>query len=1185
MKKMLCILFSILTISTPLIPAFTFVAVAEESESARSFVTDIQNIMYESETDGMQYRENFLTYDENNYSEFKSCKLIVKSKKNIDTLGAAGVVSGYNDLWILKYNSAEETASAYEYYSSCNGIDYVEVDKALHALSAEETNSTSEKKYSSWGPSYIGLDEFNKSVIANNIYLPEKIVAVLDTGAELSHPALEGRIIPSDVNTSTSGDRNSCSDDNGHGTQVAGIIIDSTLDNIKVKPYKVLDLHGNGTLITLAAGIISAVNDKVDVINMSIAYSESSEVLKEAIMLAERNNIIMTAASGNDSSTTLYYPASYDGVMKIGAINEAGVIANFSTRSSDVDFAAPGVNVYTATIGGKYKTVSGTSFSAPLAAALAATLISFDPKMSPEDVYRMMCENAVSVQETDSVIKYGHGIIRTPAFWDPSNPLSKTETPYFSHPSTIVYEEIDLQIFCDTPGSVIYYTTDRSVPSVTNPSAVIYDGTPIHISQTTVITAVAYCEGKYRSSVTSFASIVVPVLSEEYFEIDSAGNITSYSGTQTSFTVPETINGITVTGVGESAFKGTKISEIILPDTVTTISKSAFEECTQLKTIRAENVSLVGERAFYNCIWLKNIYLYNLVTIGKYAFYNVCSLHYELTGTTFSLNLDKTTTIMEGAFNASAISDIKLLNTRQIAKYAFLDCPALVSIHIQKLSNIANEAFKNCTSLTHVEINGLSSLAVGTFSGCTALNEVNIPDASVIYTRVFEKCTSLEEITLESAQLVYSAAFTGCNSLRIIVLPSMTEFESAVYEENTTTFPKFSDALQAFIAPSLTRTSAYMFGTAPNILSVSLKSLSDVADYTFSGCKNMMYLNIQSVTELSALSLAGCEIDFIDARNLITAEDFPDNSGIMLSNKFESASSEAINLTVYGTKGNKAEEFANTNHYTFYPIPYVYGEIPEYITQTSGSVTVRAAGFDLKYQWYSNTIDSNTNGTPIENATSETYTFTQNDKAYYYYCVITQNDFGTVTEYRTDTIIKDPKSADFSLYNIAVRDACNLNPLNYTNYEIVEEALAVDVSQRRSCEQRIVDLQTSAIRSAMARLNPIKVTSASLSASKKSLKILEVQPIKVYTNPSDSMYKKIEWSSDNTKAFIVSKSGRVRCVGHGTAFIKAKIINYDGTFVIASLKFKSKPSTWPEELFATFFRVIFLMVQEYENNQ
>lgn len=1176
MKKLLCIFLSLIIISAPLIFVFSNAAETEEIGNAEEFVNGIESLMLENKTEISEYTKSVTFDDENDYSDFSSCRLIVKSKNKIDTQGASAVVSGYNDLWILKYNSPAEAAKAFQYYKASDNIEYVEADRPIYALSEEETVEVTEKAYESWGPKYIGLDVYNNSIKENKAKLEEVVVAVLDTGTDSTHTAFNGRVVPTNVNTSTTGNRNDSSDDNGHGTQVAGVIIDGTLDNVTVRPYKVLDKWGQGTLISLAAGIICAVNDGVDIINMSIAFSESSEILKEAVQLAGRNNIVLIAASGNDSSNTVYYPASYDCVIKVGAINDSGVIANFSTGGDDVDFAAPGVNITTTNIGNKYKTVSGTSFAAPLVAALAAAMLTSKPRVSPVDIYEVMEENAISVQYNDAKIKYGNGIINAPEYSNSSNNIEKTDSPYFSHQTAILKEEIDLEIFCDTPNSTIYYTTDRTVPSKTNPSSIIYDGKPIHLSQTSVITAVAYCEGKFRSSVVNFASIIVPVLSEEFFEIDSAGIITAYTGTQSSFTVPDSINGITVTGIGDNAFANTGVSEIVFPLTVTSIGTGAFEGCGSLITVSVRNATSIGNRAFYDCDWLKNIYIDQVQTIGQYAFYNVCSQPYQLTGTSFSLNFDNTTTISQFAFQNSAISNVELTNARSIAKSAFLECPALISVKAKNLSMVSNEAFKNCTALTDVELCGLSSIAVGTFSGCTSLTHISLPNVSSVLARAFENCTALSTITLSNATTVYSSAFTGCTSLRIIVVPKMTSFESAVYKTDSTTYPKFSNALEAFIAPNLEKTSAYMFGSAPNLLSVSFKNLTSVADYTFSGCTKMMYLNIQSVTDLSELALADSKIDFIDARSLKTAASFPDNSGIMLSNNFASAASAASNLTVYGSLGSNAEAFANDNGYIFCRTPYVYSEMPKYITETCGSVTVKAVGFDLTYQWYSNKTNSNEGGTPIEGATSETYTFTKDDTAYYYYCVVTQNDFGTVSEYSTDTVIKDPKPADYTFYNIAVKEASKLNPEYYTNFEIVTEALSVDVSGKRSCEQKEVDIQTAAIRAAILKLKYNKVTSASLTANNTRLSILEKATVRVITHPNNSVYKKIEWSSDNPDAFVVSKRGVVRCIGNGKANINAVITNHDGSVIFTRIQFESMASPWFNKLIASLFKILFI---------
>ncbi len=1180
-KRIFCIVLAVLMTVVPLLYDFADISFAvSDSLTAGEFVTEVSEMVKKGENNYGE--ENEKEYNTES-TEFKTCRLIVKSSNKIDTYGANKVISGYDNLWILEYDSASKTQEAYERYINSTDIEYAEPDREVYALDTESSSITeeTEKSYLSWGPEYIGIDVMNNDIISEGVEVKDTVVAVLDTGVDASHPFFEGRVIPTDVNTSTSGNRNDSTDDNGHGTQVAGVIIDSTLDNVTVKPYKVLDSYGNGTLLTLAAGIISAVYDGVDVINLSVAFDESSEILRNAVLLADSNDIILVGASGNDSSDTLYYPSSYESVFKIAAINESSNIANYSTRGNDIDFAAPGSGIYTTTLNSKYKTVSGTSFAAPFVSALVATMLSFDPKLSGEDINNILIDNVRTVSDSDFEYKYGNGIITAPGLWDVSDSSEKTATPYFSIEPAIFTNHIDLEIFCDTPNSVIYYTTDRTVPSKSNTSSLIYDGNPIHISQTAVINAVAYCDGLYRSAVSSFGSIIAPILSDENFTVDESGTLISYNGTARSFTVPETVNGITVTSVGSGVFSSMDITEVIFHDSVTSIGANAFEECTSLKTVIGKGVTSVSDNAFYNCIMLRNTFFGQLTSIGKYSFYNVCSQQFALSGITFNLSLENVSTIAEGAFKGSSISNLKLGSPSSIGKNAFELCNALVSVSMECLTNIGNDAFLNCTSLVSVDIPNLTFLSSRAFMGCTALVSVTLPDVSYVNPRAFEGCTALRQITLEAAETVYSSAFTKCNSLRIINLPVFTGFESAVYSSNSTTYPKFTSALEAFIAPSIQKTSPYMFSSASNLKIVSFKNLTAVADYTFSGCNSLQYVNIQNVSDLSEFALSGSTIRFIDARSLVTAAALPDNSGIMLSSGFTEIAATATALTVYASSGTVAEQFAVDNDYEFRPLPYFYDELPRCITEESGSVTVSAVGFDLQYQWYKNSINSNSGGTPIEGATSETYVFTESDTEYYYYCVVTQNDCGIISQSTTSVIIKDPLSADYRRYNSEVRAARKLNPNNYTNFEVVEKELSVDVSGRRSCEQSIVDAQTTAIRVAVAKLKYKNVTGIRLTASDYSVPLSKRIKINVIKYPVDGVYANIEWSSENKDAFVVSQNGYARCVGDGSAYIVAKVTNHDGSVVMGRVKLSSGKSTWLDRILLPLVKIIFVIAAEF----
>jgi subtilisin family serine protease len=239
-------------------------------------------------------------------SEFETARLIVKSSKKIDTLNASSVISGYDNLWILQFDSCTDASAAYDYYSTRAGIDHVEADKKIKSTFSAiiDYNPVSDGEPEgnlSWGPEHIGINKFNSDILEKAPSVSDTVVAVVDTGVDPDHPFLEGRVIPTKINTSSSGIRNNSEDDHGHGTRVAGIIADCTLDNIYIKPYKVMDKHGNGTVVTVAAGINCAIRDGVDVINISIGFEEDSEILKSAIRKAEENDIVLLAGKGHEN--------------------------------------------------------------------------------------------------------------------------------------------------------------------------------------------------------------------------------------------------------------------------------------------------------------------------------------------------------------------------------------------------------------------------------------------------------------------------------------------------------------------------------------------------------------------------------------------------------------------------------------------------------------------------------------------------------------------------------------------------------------------------------------------------------------------------------------------------------------------------------------------------------------------
>ncbi|WP_339215586.1 S8 family peptidase [Ornithinibacillus sp. FSL M8-0202] len=205
-------------------------------------------------------------------------------------------------------------------------------------------------------------------------------IAVLDTGVDYNHPDLAGKVIrgydfvQNDWNPS---------DQNGHGTHVAGIAAAGTNNgigiagmapNTKILAVRVLDASGNGTLANIADGIIYATDAGAEVINLSLGCDCHTQTLQNAVNYAWNNGVVLVAAAGNSGVSTTFEPASYSNVIAVGATDSRNVKANFSNWGTWVDVMAPGVDIASTYPGNRYVYMSGTSMAAPHVAGQAALL-------------------------------------------------------------------------------------------------------------------------------------------------------------------------------------------------------------------------------------------------------------------------------------------------------------------------------------------------------------------------------------------------------------------------------------------------------------------------------------------------------------------------------------------------------------------------------------------------------------------------------------------------------------------------------------------------------------------------------------------------------------------------------------------------------------------------------------------
>jgi len=249
------------------------------------------------------------------------------------------------------------------------------------------------------------------------------VIAIVDTGVDLSHVDLKGNLVPG-VNLIQP--NIPPRDDNGHGTNVAGVIA-AVVNNSKgvagmlwkasIMPIKALEPSGRGDEDKLGEGIRYAVDNGAKIVVLSVGLLRNDAYLQEIVQYAEDHNVMLIAATGNDEGRNVRYPAAYPTVLAVGGVGENNAIEERSNYGPELDLVAPW-SVFTTAIGNKYEYQDGTSMAAPQVAAAAAMVWAKYPYMKAHQVRSLLRQTADDIGEAGWDERTGYGLLRVDRAWN-----------------------------------------------------------------------------------------------------------------------------------------------------------------------------------------------------------------------------------------------------------------------------------------------------------------------------------------------------------------------------------------------------------------------------------------------------------------------------------------------------------------------------------------------------------------------------------------------------------------------------------------------------------------------------------------------------------------------------------------------------------------------------------------------
>ncbi len=1038
MKRAISILVAcILAMSSALTGFAVYAEEEKESKGINNFIDGIVELTHEydkgkefvdpeeNETGQIQFfsgrnseEVTDSTKTEYTLQDFQTARLIVRANGKFDKFGALEDVSGFEDFHILQYESPETAMVAFKQIKDEKNITKIAPDEVVAGLQGEISENTvdiSKDYLCAWSTDRTQSKRLQEYLKSNNIQMREIIVGVVDTGVDYNHEFLKGRLIHPkfDFPKNSDAEEDEESIYKSHGTAVSSVIVDNTPENVKIIMYNGFDENGKSTEARLAAAVIAAVDEEVDLINASWTAYDSADVISASLDYAYQKNIPVFACVGNDDGANMYFlPANKKECIAVAATDLDNTAADWNIVTPNTDISAPGEDIKVAAFHNKYETWRGTSFSTPCVASIGAILLSVNPNMSVDALKTRLKETALPVKYQnfyhssqgeyfDNVesLYIGSGIVQ---FCDAFGLEDECAVPEIHMETKVYVGEQKCEITCADKNATILYTTDGSYPDLQN--ATMYTE-PFSITERTRIRAVAYyADSGYHGEETEVTPRIQYIDDDSAFKIDADGIIREYTGSIADLYVQEKINGIQVTGFVAGAFRKGTLLSLTLPETVTEIPANAFYEDTSLEFIRAAGVTNIEMSAFCNSA-LMYAEFPNTKVIENGAFAYASKFY----GGDFS----SVETIKRAAFQYSKIRSFDGPQVKELAPATFRCCNSLERVYFPQVS-----------FYTGIPVYGI-------FEDCSLLREVVMPAETALPLKSF-RSSNITEAYFPFLEKIGTSAFEMCICLEKIYMPSLLEIPKNAFGGSTSSNPRAKS--RAYFFDNVKMIGENVFGVYPT--------------------SRIEFSHLESAKSLPQTE--GCIISMPSTFRECTED------------------TKGRNYTVYGTKGTYAEQWANENGHTFIEVSQdtaVLTQLPEKYTDADGVLTADVIGFNRTYQWYANDTNDNTTGTPIPNATGKEFN-PADYPAKYYYCVVTSTDVGYDSiEIRTGVCENTTfVSADYSEYNKVVAQAKALDRSLYTDLTELDEALSADIGGLSNAQQNIVDEQTAKIKGALDNL-------------------------------------------------------------------------------------------------------------------